>query len=87
MCEEREKDGGKEKRKKMGPVVSFINPSYDFGNSVADNWEINMTKRFDRVISMAPLRTRFLDTEKMCPRIFWYFTEMGYNIKLMCKQA
>lgn len=50
----------------MGPVVSFINPSYDFGNSVA----INMTKRFNRVISMAPLRTRFLDTEKMCPRIF-----------------
>lgn len=25
------------KEKKMGPVFSFINPSCDFGNSVADN--------------------------------------------------
>lgn len=52
MWEEREKDGVK--REKMGPFVSFINPSCDFGNSVTDNWEIDITKRSDKVILMAP---------------------------------
>lgn len=82
----REKDSGKEKRKKMGLVVLFINLFCDFGNFVVDNWEINMMKRFDRVILMVFLCIRFLDIEKMCLWIFWYFIEMGCNIdKLMCK--
>lgn len=85
LCE-KEKKIVEKKREKMGLVVLFINLLYDFGNFVVDNWEINMMKRFDRVILMVFLCIRFLDIEKMCLWIFWYFIEMWCNIdKLMCK--